>query len=130
MAPYPDEYLRPYTLSLADMNECADAALDRGDPDSVDSFIRLMIAGRLAEEADNIQRRVILDPWLRTPAINPADVGIRGDFDSLIGFTPRLPFNTPLSVSPNPNFKFTLKKPIHLTLPIAVRIIPTEPGLQ
>ena len=101
-------------MSLPDINIFALNLLNLGTDDSIDDFIRLMVAGRVPVEG--ITHRVLVNPFQDIPDHLPRDITITGDYDSLIGFTPNLPFKFPLAVYPVPPFNFTLKKNIHLTL--------------
>ena len=112
---FPDEYLPPIHLSLANLVDHARGFLDEGTPDAVDKFITLMVAGRLPVEG--VEHRVIVNAPSGLRSLQDQQY-MTGDFDSLIGFSKHIPLSCPLSVSPIPNFKFTLKKSIHMTLTV------------
>ena len=95
--------------------------LDEGTPESVDRFLDLVLAGRVKYDDEDVQHRVLINAVQE--AVHPTmnDVQITGDFDSLIGFTKTLPLKGPLSVYAVPDFDKTLKKSVHITLPVEIR---------
>lgn len=112
MPAYPDEYLPPHTVGL---QEFILAARDLSDSeDDGHAFMQYILAGRvdIAGEA----HRLFLNPTLELDA--PEDPTVSGDFDSLIGLTPHLPFTAALSIHAVPPFRDTLTTDVHLTYPI------------
>lgn len=121
---HPDEYLRPWNVGLPELNAKAAAFLREGDNDSVDRFIKLMLAGRVNHEFSD--RRVILSAWEGIPVHTAADITSTGDFDSLIGFTNNLPFTIPIGMIPIPQFDRILKKDVHVLAPYVDRDVSVE----
>ena len=109
---YPDEYLPILQLGIASLNDRARALLDVATLDSVDAFIRLMLAARVTHNLH--PHRVYLNPLQDIGLPNPADITLTGDYDSLIGFTSTLPFRCPIDVTPIPLFSRTLKTNVHV----------------
>lgn len=118
---YPDEFLQPWQIGLPELNAKANELITLGDDDSVDDFIRLMLAGRVEHEL--VQRRVLLNVWQGVPNHVAENLSIMGDFDSLIGFTNNLPFKTNISVLPVPLFNRTLTKNVHVKVKYLDRIV-------
>ncbi|KAI9068787.1 hypothetical protein FKP32DRAFT_1671925 [Trametes sanguinea] len=110
---YPDEILPQLQLGIADLVARAKAALDAGFSDD---FVSLMVAGRATVDGDD--HRVFLSGYQNVQPASLEDCTLTGDFDSLIGFTPRLALRVPLSIFPVPSFKHTLKKPVHISIPV------------
>ena len=75
--------------------------------EDIDGFISLMLAGRIVHIGR--EHRVFVNPLRGLPVPDPDDLTLAGDFDSLLGFTKQLPLRVPLSVTPVPSFKSTLK---------------------
>ena len=94
----------------------AQALLEENSTEAVDKFIQLVLAGRLTVAGE--ERRVFINP--RQNAVFPTkeQCTLTGDFDSLIGFSKSLPLRVPVGIYPIPDFKFTLKSTIHVTLPV------------
>ena len=121
---YPDEFLHPWQVGLPELNRKAHDLITAADDDSVDAFVRLMLAGRVTHELS--PRRVILNALQGIPTHSAADIRTLGDFDSLIGFTQNLPFRTHISVLPIPLFNRTLTKNVH----VKVQYIDRHVGLE
>ena len=116
---FPDEFLPPIQVGLPDYVDLGRAFLDEGTAEGVEKFINLVMSGRL-QQSDDIYR-VLLNA--RQGAVIPQieDCTITLDFDSLQAVTPDLPLTCPLSIYPVPDFKYTLKKPVHITFPIRIQ---------
>ena len=69
---YPDEYLPVLQLGIESLNAHARALLDIGTPESVDEFVRLMLAARITH---NLQlHRVYLNPLQDIGLPDAADI--------------------------------------------------------
>ena len=106
-----DQPLQPHPNRAKDF-------LSSGEYDDVDSFMELMLAGRL--EVEDEPRRVMVNARQGVAHPRLPEATVTGDFDSLIGFSKNLPLRCALSVFPVPDFKLTLKKSIHLELEVTV----------
>lgn len=111
---HPDEFLPPLRLGLSELVSHAQTLIEEGTEESIDNFIKLMLAGRF--NVDGEEHRVIVNPRQGAVYPTPQMISMRGDFDSLVGFSSRLPIKRPLSVYPVPSFADTLTKPLHIEL--------------
>ena len=116
---FPDEFLPPMQVGIPQYVDLGRQFLDEGTPEGVDKFIDLVMAGRLHLH-DELYRILVN---ARQGAIVPAieDCTITLDFDSLQAVSPDLPLKCPLSIFPVPDFKYTLRKPVHITFPIRIQ---------
>ena len=121
---HPDEYLRPWTIGLTELNAKAASFLRAGDNESVDHFIKLMLTGRVKHQFSDC--RVILNAWHGAAQNAPGDITVTGDFDSLIGFTNNLPFLAPINILPIPLFNWTLTKNVHVLAPYTDRDVSVD----
>ncbi|KAL7281845.1 hypothetical protein ACG7TL_005168 [Trametes sanguinea] len=108
---YPDEILPHLQLGIPDLVARAKAALDAGYSDD---FVSLMVAGRATVDGED--HRLLVSGYQNVEPARLEDCTLTGDFDSLIGFTPRLELKVPLSVYPVPSFKHTLRTSVHATV--------------
>lgn len=108
---YPDEILPHLQLGIPDLVARAKAALDAGFSDD---FVALMIAGRATVDGED--HRIVASGYQNVEPARLEDCTLTGDFDSLIGFTPRLELKVPLSVYPVPSFKHTLRTSVHASI--------------
>lgn len=112
---YPDDLLPATQVGLSEFNSLAQDMLDAGH---TDDYVKLILGGRVWDE--DKETRVFMNALQGCEPARLSNCTLTGDFDSLIGFSPRLPIAVPLSVFPVPNFKFTLKKPIHIEIPLKI----------
>ncbi|OSC96287.1 hypothetical protein PYCCODRAFT_1472752 [Trametes coccinea BRFM310] len=110
---YPDEILPHIQLGIPDLVARGKAALDAGYSDD---FVSLMVAGRAMSNDE--EHRVFVSGYQNVEPARMEDCVLTGDFDSLIGFTPRLALRVPLSIYPVPSFKHTLRNPVHVSIPV------------
>lgn len=114
MPPFPDEELPSVTLSLREFNATACQLLDQADDQL--PFVRFVLAGRMATHAGEM--RVNIDPTKNLTPMTDVPTIVSRDYDSIIGVSDNLPYCTPLSFYPFPNFKQSLSKTNHLTHPV------------
>ncbi|OJT03953.1 hypothetical protein TRAPUB_5363 [Trametes pubescens] len=112
---YPDEILPALQLSLSGLLARTRPLISQGHSDD---FVELMLAGRLPVNGQ--EHRVFVNAAQGMEPASLPDCRLVGDFDSLIGFTTRLPITVPLSIYPVPSFKHTLKKSLHIDMEVTV----------
>ena len=125
---FPDEFLSPVQMGIGQYIDHGRNFLDEGTPNGVDKFLNLVLAGRLYRDDDEC--RVLINA--RQGAIVPTldDCNITVDFDSLQSIAPNIPLKCPLSIFPVPDFKYTLKKSVHITFPIRTREVSILPYVE
>lgn len=130
-AKYPDEVLPPLQVGLPDL---VTYARELHEDKATDDLIELMLAGRhyLPDDGDDaadwegsnasssgpayIPHRVFVNAAQAVPSGQSGECSLKGDFDSLIGFSNRIPITVSLAVFPVTTFKLTLKKPIFIDM--------------
>ena len=121
MPPFPDQYLIPHVLSL---QQFVKTAHDVGDEDEGDQLANFVLAGHGRVFVDEFGHpelrpaRVFVNPRLNLSGPNLGRYSIRGDFDSVIGLTEKLPFTKAISWHAFPIFSDTLTTDVHIKVPI------------
>ena len=110
---YPDEYLTPCVMSLAEFNlECH--TYTSAEPQKLFEYVRLGAGGRIQRQGR--WNRVVMDPLKDTNRVEGDSVEVNGDVDSMIAVTKRLPLRSVVSWMPVPPFKKTLTKNVHVQM--------------
>ena len=86
------------------------------------TFVRFCLAGITFDGLDGAEASLTVDPTRPRTRCEDSPFTVTRNFDSLIGLTRNLPFNTALPFFPLPPFKETLKRSNHLKAPIRPRV--------
>lgn len=124
--PFPDEILEPKQCGLVDFVQRGRELMAQGHFQDVADYV---LSGRALPQGDNDdpididdegddERRVFLNALQGVDNGSLEHCELKGDFDSLIGFSDTIPLLCPLGIYPVPDFKKTLKKPIHIDLEV------------
>lgn len=110
---YPDDELEEEQLSLGQFVKISSERLK--DTQSIDSFTRLVLSGRLDDElAMELQKRIFINGRQGLQPLTPQLYNISRDYDAAIGICQDIPFLEPFSVFPVSPFSQTLKKDNHI----------------
>lgn len=141
MQHHPDALLPKQELSLRQFNNLASGFHDDPNPaipneDKVTDFVRTVLEGRYYGD-DDVERRIYIDAikGLREGTLAPyghppaeTQYQLCRDYDSIIGYSDNLPYDTALGAFVVPPFKEGIRKNLHITVPITTREVSPPPS--